>query len=395
MGLISPIKKSIDDFNILFVYPDKRAVYLVQELKRIYPQIETFHIEINPKEPFFLKNLALCFFDIIFTMHKKDLSSKLTRSMLYLNTVRRPAFIKKISHTVSTHINFMNPKPDLILQWQAIFSPYVGKPKVPFALIIDNYADPPDSPIQKDELRGWSTIYKESFYQLQRELYTNALIIFTLSKWCKEGLCREYGINPQKVFAIGWGAAKNVEVNRLLLKKETTILAIGIDYTAKGLDILLEAAQYLKEFRITIIGKDPRFKQSTVPKNVHIINHVSDEELIRLYSESELFYIFSEFEPSAHVLWEAQAYGCIIVGYDAFGISEAVVDNVTGILLKTRDPFLVAKEIRKLYSNKDVFKQMQNAAIRNYQSNGTWATVCDKLVQNLKGIERLLINNEK
>jgi len=317
-------------------------------------------------------------------MNEKDLSSKISRPILYLNTVRRPTFIKKLSITVSNYINLMNPKPDLILQWQAIFSPYINEPKVPFALIVDNYADPPDSLIQKDELRGWSTIYKESFYRLQKELYTNALCIFTLSKWCKEGLCTEYGIDPRKVFSIGWGPAKKVGVNRCELKNEKTILAIGVDYKAKGLDILLEAAKYLEEFKIIIVGTDPKFKRSRVPENVSILNHVSDEELIKLYSESELFYIFSEFEPAGHVLWEAQAHGCIVVGYDAFGISEAVVNHETGILLRVRDPFFVAKEIRELYNDKVMFGEMQKAAIRNYQANGTWAAVSDKLEQNLK-----------
>ena len=65
--------------------------------------------------------------------------------MLYYNSVRRPAFIKKLSFFVDEYVNSMSPKPALILQWQAIFAPYIGTSKIPFALIIDNYADPPDS----------------------------------------------------------------------------------------------------------------------------------------------------------------------------------------------------------------------------------------------------------
>jgi glycosyltransferase involved in cell wall biosynthesis len=383
MGLIPDRIKSIENLKILFIYPDKRAVFLAEHLRQNFSKIQFLHVKIDLKNFFFIKNLFMSFINII-SIERIKILSKIDTKFLYINTIRRPSYIRKLSSAVSACINSMNPKPDLILQWQAIFSPYVKKSNVPFALIIDNYADPPDSPNQKDELRAWSTIYKLNFYKLQKELYTNALCIFTLSKWCKEGLCREYGIDPQKVFAIGWGAAKKVEVNKFFKKDEKTILAIGTDYKAKGLDVLLEIANYLKEYKITIIGRDPKFRNSTPPKNVHILDRVSDEELTKLYSKSELFYIFSQFEPSAHVLWEAQGYGCVVIGYDSFGISEAVVDNVTGILLKTRDPILIAKKIRELYGERLGLKQMQKAAIRNYQLNGRWVNVSDKITQILK-----------
>jgi glycosyltransferase involved in cell wall biosynthesis len=93
--------------------------------------------------------------------------------------------------------------------------------------------------------------------------------------------------------------------------------------------------------------------------------------------------MFSEFEPAGHVLWEAQAYGCIVIGYDAFGISEAVENNITGILLKTREPLLVAQEIKKLYQDGAVLSRMQKAAVKNYEKNGTWAGVCAKIYENL------------
>ena len=379
-----PAKKSIQNLKILFVYSDKRAAYLFEELKGKIPLLDVFHVELDLKKLSFWENLLICYLEIVFSMMKKGLFAKISRRMLYNSAIRRPAFIKKVSYEVTKHVNSMNPKPDLILQWQSLFAPYVGVPHIPLALIIDNYTDPPDSKIQKDKLRGWSTIYNESFYQFQKELYAHATRIFTMSKWCKEGLSREFNVDPQKVVAIGWGPAKKVKINWSQRKTEKTILAIGSDYEAKGFDVLLKSAKYLGDFTITIVGKDYKFKDTLVPKNVHILDRISDEALIRLFTKTELLFLFSRFEPSAHVLWEAQAYGCAVIGYDDFGISEAVVDNVTGLLLKTRDPFLVAGEIKKLYHDRAALNQMQKAAIKNYEKNGTWAGVSDKLIQNLR-----------
>ena len=214
-------------------------------------------------------------------------------------------------------------------------------------------------------------------------MYQNAEKVFTLSNWCKEGLSKEYGINADKILGIGWGPAKNLKANSDFDKEQKTILAIGQDYKAKGIDILLAAAKYLSDFKITIVGKDHSFKAKEYPKNVFIYDHLTDSALENIYLKSEFFYIFSEFDPSPHVLWEAQASGCVIIGYDAYGISEAVVNNESGLLLKTREASVVAEEIRKLQTDQIRMKRMQKEAVENYQKNGTWVEVCNKLLQNL------------
>lgn len=144
-----PARKSIQNLRILFVYPDKRATFLIEELKNKIPLMDVFQVEISLKNPSLVKNLLMCYFEIVFSMVKKGVFTKISRRLLYSSAIRRPAFIKKISCEVTKKVNSANPKPDLILQWQSLFAPYVGVPTIPFVLIIDNYTDPPDSPIQK------------------------------------------------------------------------------------------------------------------------------------------------------------------------------------------------------------------------------------------------------
>jgi glycosyltransferase involved in cell wall biosynthesis len=366
--------------RILFVYADNRAKYLLNELEHNNPRIDSFKIEIDVKKPFFLKNILLCIFEILFPTIKND--TPINKRMLYYNSVRRPDFIKRLSSLVEKHVNSMSSKPEMILQWQAIFAPYVKAPEIPFVLIIDNYTNPPDSANQKEKLRGWSTFYDKSFFAFQKELYNKAEKIFTLSKWCKEGLSREYGIDSEKIVSIGWGPAADVSVTNVGKKENKSIVAIGKDYRAKGIDILLEVAKYLPDFEISIIGKDPSFKP-TYPKNVNICDHLTNAALADIYQKSEFFFIFSEFDPSPHVIWEAQAFGCIIIGFDAYGISEAVANDKSGLLLKTRDPKTIAIEIRKLQTDDALMERMQNGALENYRKNGTWAEVSKKIIQNL------------
>jgi glycosyltransferase involved in cell wall biosynthesis len=370
--------------KILFVYEDERAKYLIEELKDNFPLIDILKIKIDLKKPYVWKNFTICFLEIISIMIRTGKISKLTARRLYYNAIRRPAFIQKLSSLVEKYVNSHIVKPDLILQWQGIFAPYTVAPKIPYALIIDNYTDPPNSPIQKDKLRGWSTFYDRSFFDFQKELYENAERIFTLSKWCKEGLSKEYGIDPLKVTAIGWGPAKDIVEPESFEKQERTILAIGNDYESKGIDILLETAKYLSDFRITIVGEDRAFKAaSSIPKNVQIKKHLSNDDLVSQYLKSEFFFIFSKFDPSPHVLWEAQASGCVVIGFDAYGISEAITNKKTGLLLKTRKASSIAEEIRKLKLDDVLMKQIQKAAVQNYEKNGKWTKACMKLAENL------------
>jgi glycosyltransferase involved in cell wall biosynthesis len=370
--------------KILFVYEDERAKYLIEELKDNFPLIDILKIKIDLKKPYVWKNFTICFLEIISIMIRTGKISKLNARRLYYNAIRRPAFIQKLSSLVEKYVNSHTAKPDLILQWQGIFAPYTVVPKIPYALIIDNYTDPPNSPIQKDKLRGWSTFYDRSFFDFQKELYENAERIFTLSKWCKEGLSKEYGIDPLKVTAIGWGPAKDIVEPESFEKQERTILAIGNDYESKGIDILLETAKYLSDFRITIVGEDRAFKAAfSIPKNVQIEKHLSNDDLVSQYLKSEFFFIFSKFDPSPHVLWEAQASGCVVIGFDAYGISEAITNKKTGLLLKTRKASSIAEEIRKLKLNDVLMKQIQKATVQNYEKNGTWTKACMKLAENL------------
>jgi glycosyltransferase involved in cell wall biosynthesis len=95
-----------------------------------------------------------------------------------------------------------------------------------------------------------------------------------------------------------------------------------------------------------------------------------------------LLFLFSEFDAGSLVLWEAQAYGCAVIGYDAYAIPEAVADRETGILLKTRDPVSIAEAIKELYAD-DKVRLMGRAAVDHYLRNGTWETVASRIISHL------------
>ena len=382
---VSSVNVSAQKPRILFVYWDKRGKYLADALQKNYYPVDVLRIKIGLKELFFWTNILMCTLENVNAMVKKGKFSLISKEMLINWYTRRPQYTRKLSSKVERYVNSMLVKPNLIIQWMGMFAPYVDSPKTSFAVIIDNYSDPPNSITNKNKIRGWNTIYDKSHFMFEKKLFSDATFILSLSRWAKNGLSSEYMIKAEKINSIGWGPCKKIEVKETHCKEEKTILAVGTDYKAKGIDILFKCANYLKDFSITVVGKDSSFDKTIKPSNVKILGFVPDEELISLYEKSELFFTFSEFEPAAHVLWEAQACGCVAIGYDAYGPSEAIINGKSGLLLKTRNPELIAENIRQLYKDSSVLRKMRREAIDNYTKNGTWDKVCKKILSFVVG----------
>jgi glycosyltransferase involved in cell wall biosynthesis len=351
---------------IALVFIDNRANYFIEELSKSF-NVKICCVEVKSKELFFWANLIMTGMDLLLNS-LRNRKIKLDKWFLFSNAFRRPQMIKKMSKKATNFINNLESKPDLIIQYGGMFT---TDSKIPYINVIDNYAGSPSSKKYTAEfLRNWNTLYDEQLHKFQKQVFSNAECIFTFSKWCKDSLSIDYGISGSKIIAMGWGPAKHIApiMNR---KKQKVIF--GFADKAKGGDIILECAKHLPDFSFRLLGQ----KQKNVTSNVTFLGYISDKELLIEYSNAQFFFVFSEFDPSPHVIWEAQAYGCIIIGYNSFGIAESVINGVTGILLNTRDPLSVANAINQLYRS-DLLK-MQKEAMDNYLRNGTWSQVIQRI----------------
>ena len=66
-------------------------------------------------------------------------------------------------------------------------------------------------------------------------------------------------------------------------------------------------------------------------KNVEFLGHVTDEELVQLYSEAKGFLALAQDEDFGITPVEAQLCGTGVVAYYGGGYKETVVENKTGI----------------------------------------------------------------
>ncbi len=114
-------------------------------------------------------------------------------------------------------------------------------------------------------------------------------------------------------------------------KKEKIVLTVAGGNTLqrirlKGVDIFVQVAQSMPEYRFIIvgIGEKGRSHLEPLPENVSIIGKVPQEKLIAYYQKASIYAQFSMREGLPNAVCEAMMCKCVPVGFDVGGISVAI-----------------------------------------------------------------------
>ncbi|HEX8932274.1 MAG TPA: glycosyltransferase [Patescibacteria group bacterium] len=105
---------------------------------------------------------------------------------------------------------------------------------------------------------------------------------------------------------------------------------------AKGLDLAVKAAEKLG-FKLKIAGVPAGYYgehtklQKMAKNNVEFLGHVTDEELVKLYSGAKAFLALARDEDFGITPVEAMSCGTPVIAYHGGGYKETVVDGKTGI----------------------------------------------------------------
>src|SRR3989344_168408 len=187
--------------------------------------------------------------------------------------------------------------------------------------------------------------------------YKKANAITAISKYTKSRILEKLPLLNITVITPG------IDYNKFHLERnsyqEPYILSVGPMKHRKGYHISIPAfaiaQKTLLQLKYKIVAKRQDIGIS-IPEGVEFLEHVSDEELKKLYREAKLFILTSvnhrnHFEGFGLVFLEAAAAGLPVIGTLGNGIEDAVDNGRNGLLVPQNDISATAEAITKILSD--------------------------------------------
>jgi 1,2-diacylglycerol 3-alpha-glucosyltransferase len=132
--------------------------------------------------------------------------------------------------------------------------------------------------------------------------------------------------------------------------KKLTILHVGRLCKEKKIDVILNAFAKINKkidskLIITSDGPDKErlkklCKKLKIENEVNFTGYVSDKELIKLYSTSDVFVSASDTETQGIVILEAMINGCPVIARNALGFKDVIKNRKNGILFDSEDELI-------------------------------------------------------
>jgi glycosyltransferase involved in cell wall biosynthesis len=219
---------------------------------------------------------------------------------------------------------------------------------------------------------------------LARRLIRRATRISTLSTYTQDLLCEHFPEAIDKTFLTPGALRADFAVVPAIpsaRREKIVILTVGRLHPRKGQLITLQALQALApEFRGQIeywlIGSQSkgnyegtlRAAAAEADFPVRFFGDVPDDELESIYQRADIFAMTSvnhghSIEGFGLVYLEASAHGLPIVAHTVGGVSEAVIDNTTGLLVPPHRPAQLTAAFEKLITDGKLRTRLGEAGV--------------------------------
>jgi phosphatidyl-myo-inositol dimannoside synthase len=235
---------------------------------------------------------------------------------------------------------------------------------------------------------------------LAGRLIQRATRVSTLSNYTQELLLSHFPEAADKIFLTP-GALRSdfavVPPKPQRSKDKIVVLTVGRLHPRKGQLLTLQALQMLPpevrtRIEYWIVGGQSkgnyeatlRHSAAKVPDlAVRFFGNLPDDELATVYDGADIFAMTSvnldrSVEGFGLVYLEAAAHGLPVVAHDVGGVSEAVVDGVTGLLVPPHRPVQLAAAFEKLIHDPELRHKL-GAAGREWAMRNCWKESAEAL----------------
>jgi glycosyltransferase involved in cell wall biosynthesis len=152
----------------------------------------------------------------------------------------------------------------------------------------------------------------------------------------------------------------------------------------KGHRHLLAAAALLPDVRFVLAGEGPErgalealASELRIDERVRFLGHRSD--IPQLLAACDVMALPSSFEGLPISVLEAMASGTAVVASNIGGVDELVHNNITGLLVESRDAPALARAIRRLVDDPALAARLADAARENVAQEFSASTMARRV----------------
>ncbi len=182
--------------------------------------------------------------------------------------------------------------------------------------------------------------------QVEQIALDKASTVVVASDWCKKTVIKDYGINPDKIKVIEFGA--NIKEDEIFQLENSNrnqtlqVLFLGVEWDRKGGDTAVDCVNYLNKAGVSatlqVVGvKVPKRHQANLfVKEIGFLRKNNPEEykqFISIIRHADLLLLPTRAECAGIVFCEASVYGIPVFTYDTGGIPNYVINGVNGYRL--------------------------------------------------------------
>lgn len=212
------------------------------------------------------------------------------------------------------------------------------------------------------------------------------------SQWAKEGAIKAYGILPDKIHVVEFGAnmpTPNKIEAKHACEEVCNIVFVGRDAIGKGLQTVLDTYCILQRMsfpcQLTVIGCQVNDSENLGVVNYPMIDKASYKDM-EVYDgvlrKAHFLILPTKFDAFGIVFCEASAYGVPSIAADVGGVSQPLRDGVNGILLPPdASAETYADTIQQTYKDKRLYYHLSASSIKEFKNRLNWNNWCSRITE--------------
>jgi glycosyltransferase involved in cell wall biosynthesis len=235
-----------------------------------------------------------------------------------------------------------------------------------------------------------------------RQILKKATTIITNSEWTKKQVMDE-GVPEEKIL-VCYPCPTFSDAPKKMLRPnshEMRVLSVSRIVKRKGQDKLIEALHILNTngvqgISLSVVGEgsykqhlEKLIEEYGLFKSVVCKGALSDKEVAEEYARADVFAMPTrvlqevDVEGFGIVYLDAALYGLPSIAGDAGGAPEAVIDEVTGLVVDGGDPQAIAAALLRLYENPALRSKLGRAGCERVKSEFLWDKQFKKYFERL------------